>query len=147
MFQQISKFLNNNKNSKKIEDIRIRFVNPGNNLDNEISKLSDDEIKNKAKELKALYSNNNTNEISGRDIITAVSLVKEVSKRTIELKHYDSQVIVGICLYFGKVTEMKTGEGKTLAATIPAFLNYITNNQTHSGLMALLPWLEVAYFS
>ena len=131
MFQQISKFLNNNKNSKKIEDIRFRFVNPSNDLDDEISKLNDDEIKNKAKELKALYSNNDSNEISESDIITAVSLVKEVSKRTIQLKHYDSQVIVGICLYFGKVTEMKTGEGKTLAATIPAFLNYLSNNQTH----------------
>ena len=131
MFQQISKFLNNNKNSKKIEDIRIRFVNPSNDLDNEISKLKDDEIKNKAKELKAHYFNNDTNEISEKDIITAVSLIKEVSKRTIQLKHYDSQVIVGICLYFGKVTEMKTGEGKTLAATIPAFLNYLSNNQTH----------------
>ena len=131
MFQQISKFLNNNKNSKKIEDIRIRFVNPSNDLDDEISKLNDDEIKNKAKELKALYSNNDSNEISESDIITAVSLVKEVSKRTIQLKHYDSQIIVGICLYFGKVTEMKTGEGKTLAATIPAFLNYLSNNQTH----------------
>ena len=97
MFQQISKFLNNNKNSKKIEDIRIRFVNPSNDLDDEISKLNDDEIKNKAKELKALYSNNDSNEISESDIITAVSLVKEVSKRTIQLKHYDSQVIVGIC--------------------------------------------------
>ena len=63
MFQQISKFLNNNKNSKKIEDIRIRFVNPSNDLDNEISKLKDDEIKNKAKELKAHYFNNDTNEI------------------------------------------------------------------------------------
>ena len=131
MFQQISKFLNNNKNSKKIEDIRIRFVNPSNDLDNEISKLKDDEIKNKAKELKAHYFNNDTNEILEKDIITAVSLIKEVSKRTIQLKHYDSQVIVGICLYFGKVTEMKTGEGKTLAATIPAFLNYLSNNQTH----------------
>ena len=131
MFQQISKFLNNNKNTKKIEDIRIRFVNPSNDLDNEITKLNDDEIKNKAKQLKALYSNSDTNEISEKDIITAVSLVKEASNRTIQLKHYDSQVIVGICLYFGKVTEMKTGEGKTLAATIPAFLNYISNNQTH----------------
>ena len=131
MFQQISKFLNNNKNTKKIEDIRIRFVNPSNDLDNEIIELNDDEIKNKAKQLKALYSNSDTNEISEKDIITAVSLVKEISNRTIQLKHYDSQVIVGICLYFGKVTEMKTGEGKTLAATIPAFLNYISNNQTH----------------
>ena len=131
MFQQISKFLNNNKNTKKIEDIRIRFVNPSNDLDNEITELNDDEIKNKAKQLKALYSNSDTNEISEKDIITAVSLVKEISNRTIQLKHYDSQVIVGICLYFGKVTEMKTGEGKTLAATIPAFLNYISNNQTH----------------
>ena len=51
MFQQISKFLNNNKNSKKIEDIRIRFVNPSNDLDDEISKLNDDEIKNKAKDI------------------------------------------------------------------------------------------------
>ena len=131
MFQQISKFLNNNKNTKKIEDIRIRFVNPSNDLDNEITELNDDEIKNKVKQLKALYSNSDTNEISEKDIITAVSLVKEASNRTIQLKHYDSQVIVGICLYFGKVTEMKTGEGKTLAATIPAFLNYISNNQTH----------------
>ena len=131
MFQQISKFLNNNKNTKKIEDIRIRFVNPSNDLDNEITELNDDEIKNKAKQLKSLYSNSDTNEISEKDIITAVSLVKEASNRTIQLKHYDSQVIVGICLYFGKVTEMKTGEGKTLAATIPAFLNYISNNQTH----------------
>ena len=129
MFQKISKFLNNNKNSKKINDIYSRFVNPSNDFDHEIFSLSDEEIKKKIQDLKDAYSS--SNEVSEKDIVKAISIVKEASNRTIKLKHFDSQVIVGVCLYYGSITEMKTGEGKTLAATIPAFLNYLTQSQTH----------------
>ena len=129
MFQKISKFLNNTKNSKKINDIYKRFVNPSNELDYEIFSLSDEEIKNKIQDLKDEYSS--SNEVSEKDVVKAISIVKEASNRTIKLKHFDSQVIVGVCLYYGSITEMKTGEGKTLAATIPAFLNYLTQSQTH----------------
>jgi len=129
MFQKISKFLKNNKNSKKINDIYNRFVNPSNEFDHEIFSLSDEEIKNKIQDLKDAYSS--SNEVSESDIVKAISIVKEASNRTIKLKHFDSQVIVGVCLYYGSITEMKTGEGKTLAATIPAFLNYLTQSQTH----------------
>ena len=86
-------------------------------------------LKKKIQDLKDVYSS--SNEVSEKDIVKAISIVKEVSNRTIKLKHFDSQVIVGVCLYYGSITEMKTGEGKTLAATIPAFLNYLTQSQTH----------------
>ena len=59
-------------------------------------------------------------------MIEAFALVREASVRTLGLRHFDEQMIGGIALHNGKVAEMKTGEGKTLVATLPAYLNALT---------------------
>ena len=62
------------------------------------------------------------------DILVEVfAVVREASKRTVGLRHFDEQLLGGIALHEGKIAEMKTGEGKTLVSTLPAFLNALTN--------------------
>ena len=80
-------------------------------------------------ELKQDYISNKVTELSDKDISFICALVREVSQRTIELRHYDSQIIGGIALYHGFVAEMKTGEGKTLVATIPMILNFVLDKK------------------
>ena len=59
------------------------------------------------------------------------AITREVSNRTLGLRHFDSQIIGGIALYHGLIAEMKTGEGKTLVATIPIILNFILDKKVH----------------
>ena len=61
----------------------------------------------------------------------AFAAVREASKRTIGLRHYDIQMIGGMTLHTGKIAEMRTGEGKTLVATLPVYLNAITRRGVH----------------
>ena len=61
----------------------------------------------------------------------AYALVREVSDRVMQMRHFDEQILGGIALHKGKIAEMKTGEGKTLVATLPAYLNALSNNGVH----------------
>ena len=61
----------------------------------------------------------------------AFAAVREASKRTIGLRHYDVQMLGGVVLHRGQIAEMKTGEGKTLVATLPLYLNALTGRGTH----------------
>src|SRR6266567_8535679 len=61
----------------------------------------------------------------------AFAVVREAGKRTLQMRHYDVQLIGGVVLHQGKIAEMKTGEGKTLVATLPAYLNALTGNGVH----------------
>ena len=63
--------------------------------------------------------------------LRASPLVREAAKRTLGERHYDVQLAGGIVLHQGKISEMKTGEGKTLVSTLPAFLNSLTGNGVH----------------
>jgi len=66
------------------------------------------------------------------DILTeAFAAVREASRRTLSMRHFDVQLIGGICLHQGKIAEMKTGEGKTLVATLPAYLNALEGKGVH----------------
>src|SRR5690606_18882643 len=66
------------------------------------------------------------------DILTdAFALVRESSKRTLGLRHYDVQLIGGVLLHRGKITEMRTGEGKTLVGTLPVYLDALTGKGVH----------------
>ena len=99
---------------------RIRpLIDKINSYKDEYSKLSDDELKNKTVEFKNRLKNGETLD----DILPeAFATVREASKRVIGLWHYDVQLIGGIILYQGRIAEMKTGEGKTLVSTCPAYL-------------------------
>ena len=61
----------------------------------------------------------------------AYALVREASDRVMNMRHFDEQILGGIALHNGKIAEMKTGEGKTLVATLPAYLNALTGNSVH----------------
>ena len=99
-----------------------------NNLEDSISKLSDDELKNKTLEFKEKLSKGETlDEI----LPEAFAVVREASKRVLGMRHFDVQLIGGIILHQGRIAEMKTGEGKTLVATLPVYLNALTGKGVH----------------
>ena len=99
-----------------------------NALEPEISKLSDEELKNKTVYFKELLAAGKTPD----DILPeAFAVVREAAKRVIGLRHYDVQLLGGIILHQGKIAEMRTGEGKTLVATLPSYLNALTGNGVH----------------
>jgi len=131
MFEKISKFFISKKNIQKIKEVNDKFVIPANNLEKEIINLTDEDIKKKINFLKKNYLNEINPKLSDKDIILCIAIVREASRRTLGLRHFDCQVIGAICLYYGFIAEMKTGEGKTLVATITAFLNYIEQSNTH----------------
>ena len=96
-----------------------------NSLEEEISKLSSEELKLKTNELKEKVKN-------GEDVLPqAFALVREAAKRNLNQRHFDVQLIGGIVLHQGKITEMKTGEGKTLTATLPVYLNALAGKGCH----------------
>jgi len=104
------------------------IVDKINSLEDEISKLTDEELKNKTNEFKEQLDNGKTLD----DILPeAFAVVREASKRVLGMRHFDVQLIGGIILHQGRIAEMKTGEGKTLVATLPAYLNALTGEGVH----------------
>ena len=97
--------------------------------ENEIKSLSESQIKEKTINLKKNVQNGSIklNEI----IPESFALVREAAKRTLGERHYDVQLAGGIILHNGKIAEMKTGEGKTLVSTLPAYLNALTGQGVH----------------
>ena len=94
----------------------------------EYSKLSDEQLKNKTIEFKNRLSNN---ESLDSILPEAFATVREAAKRVVGMEHYPVQIIGGIILYHGRIAEMKTGEGKTLVSTCPAYLNALTGKGVH----------------
>ena len=114
-------------NDRKINAL-LPIVEKINLIEKDIEKLSDKQILEKATVLKEISRNNTKTE----DILPeAFALVREASKRTIGQRHYDVQLMGGIVLHQGKIAEMKTGEGKTLVATLSAFLNALSGKGVH----------------
>ena len=114
-------------NERKINAIKP-IVQQINNLELEIEKLPDNELRNKTTKLKNMV---NQNKNLDAVLPEAFALVREASKRTIGQRHYDVQLMGGVVLHQGKISEMKTGEGKTLVATLPAFLNSLNSKGVH----------------
>tara|TARA_Y100001970_G_scaffold269704_1_gene362601 strand:+ start:15 stop:2558 length:2544 start_codon:yes stop_codon:yes gene_type:complete len=112
-------------NLKKYENI----VKKINSYEAEIAQLSDSDLKNKTEFFKKEYNEKNK---SIEEILPeAFAVVREASLRTLNMRHFDVQLIGGIVLHEGKIAEMKTGEGKTLAATLPVYLNIIAGKSVH----------------
>ncbi|MEC8049114.1 MAG: preprotein translocase subunit SecA [Chloroflexota bacterium] len=113
-------------NKKIIEDLQ-RIVNEINDSESKFEKMSDDQLKNYSNNLQQKSLEINIDEL----IVESFALVRECSKRVIGLRHYDVQLMGGIVLHQGKISEMKTGEGKTLVATLPTFLNSLGSKNVH----------------
>lgn len=112
------------KEVKRIKPI----VEKINSLEEEIQKLSDKELRAKTDEFKNRLNQGETLD----DILPeAFAVVREASKRVLGLRHFDVQLIGGIVLHQGRIAEMKTGEGKTLVATLPVYLNALTGKGVH----------------
>lgn len=106
----------------------IPIVNEIEALEPEIQKLSDDDLRGKTKEFKQRLENEETLD----DILPeAFAVVREASKRVLGMRHFTVQLIGGIVLHQGRISEMKTGEGKTLVATLPVYLNALEGNGVH----------------
>ena len=99
-----------------------------NALEVEIKALSDDELRGKTAEFKARVANGEALD----DLLPeAFAVVREASIRTLGMRHFDVQMVGGMVLHYGKIAEMRTGEGKTLVATLPAYLNALSGKGVH----------------
>ena len=93
-----------------------------------MQKLSDEELKEKTKEFKERLAKGETLD----DLLPeAFAVVREAAVRVLGMRHYRVQMIGGIILHQGRIAEMKTGEGKTLVSTLPAYLNALTGEGVH----------------
>ncbi|HSO27605.1 MAG TPA: hypothetical protein VLS48_06010, partial [Anaerolineales bacterium] len=114
--------------SKRAIDQYAGFVDQVNALETEYEVLSNEALRAKTDEFKARLTQGETLD----DImVAAFATVREASKRAVGLRHYDVQLIGGAVLHEGKIAEMRTGEGKTLVATLPIYLNALTGSGVH----------------
>jgi preprotein translocase subunit SecA len=104
------------------------LINQINILEDDLKTLTDSELRAKSFKLKKQYEENQNLDSL---IAESFALTREASLRTLGLRHFDVQLIGGLVLNDQKIAEMKTGEGKTLVATLPAFLNALTKKGVH----------------
>ena len=126
MFNFIKKLIKNS-NEEEIKNL-LKIVDEINSLESNYNSLSDEELKKSTLILKNKYSvNKSLDEI----LPEAFSVVREASSRCLSMRHFDVQLIGGLCLHQGKIAEMRTGEGKTLVATLAAYLNTLSEKSVH----------------
>lgn len=123
----IIKKLFGSRNDRLIKKMQ-KTVNKINALEPEIEKLSDAELKDKTLEFKERLAKGDSLE---QLLPEAFAVVREAAKRVKGMRHYDVQLIGGMVLHSGKIAEMRTGEGKTLVATLPVYLNALTGKGVH----------------
>ncbi|MSR13116.1 MAG: preprotein translocase subunit SecA [Gammaproteobacteria bacterium] len=115
------------RNERLIKKMR-KTVTAINSLEPVLAVLSDNELRAKTDEFKSRISNG---ESVDSLLIEAFAVVREAGKRTLNMRHFDVQLIGGLVLHQGRIAEMRTGEGKTLVATLPAYLNALTGRGVH----------------
>ena len=115
------------RNDRILKDYR-KILNEVNSFSDEVKIIKDLDFHHHTNQLKKKYKEGRTLE----EILPyAYALVREASDRVMNMRHFDEQILGGIALHNGKIAEMKTGEGKTLVATLPAYLNALTGNSVH----------------
>ena len=115
------------KNEREIKRIR-KIVDHINGFEEQLSTLTDEALKQKTEDFKIQLKDG---ESLDKILPEAFAVVRESAKRTLGLRHFDVQMIGGIVLHEGRISEMRTGEGKTLMATLPAYLNSLTGDGVH----------------
>jgi len=127
MFKTILNAVFGGSNQRLLKKYSV-IVNKINNLEPDMQKLKDIDFQKTTQTLKDVYKKTGfTDEL----LIKAFALVREASVRTLGLRHFDEQLLGGIALHEGKISEMKTGEGKTLVATLPVYLNALSGEGVH----------------
>ena len=127
MLKKFVRIFGGDPNQREIEKSSV-LVDKINALEAEFEAISDQELLEKTTEFRSRLEGGETlDDLS----VEAFSAVREASKRTIGLRHYDVQLIGGTTLHYGKIAEMRTGEGKTLVATLPLYLNALVGRGVH----------------
>jgi len=127
MFAQLATRLFGSKNARDIKRMQ-KLVDKVNQFDSELSQLSDEALQGKTAALKEKLANGAELD----DLLPeAFAVVREASDRVLGMRHFDVQLIGGITLHEGHIAEMRTGEGKTLVATLAIYLNALTGKGTH----------------
>ena len=125
MFKALKNLFDDNAKDIKKYSQKVEIIN---GLEATVSAYSDEELTGKTTEFKERYANGETlDEL----LPEAFAVVREASKRVLGMRHFDVQLIGGMVLHDGRISEMKTGEGKTLVATLPAYLNAIAGKGVH----------------
>jgi len=127
MFKKIAQLFGGDPHQRKVESLK-EVVDQINALEDSYEKLSDEALAAKTEEFKNRLDQGETLDDL---LVEAFAAVREASKRTLRQRHYDVQLITGITLHRGEIAEMKTGEGKTLAATLPLYLNALAGRGAH----------------
>ena len=145
MIGNLLKKIVGSRNERELKRLQV-YVDRINQLEPEMQILSNDDIRAKTGEFKQRLNNvlsalsSDISPLDQRAVVEnalndllpeAFAVVREVSKRTLNMRHFDVQLIGGIALHEGKIAEMKTGEGKTLVATLPVYLNSLTDKGVH----------------
>ncbi|MEM7469026.1 MAG: preprotein translocase subunit SecA, partial [Pseudomonadota bacterium] len=125
--QRAIRSLFGSRNDRFLKKLQKR-VQEINNLEDELGSLSDDEIRTKTEEFQRRLADGATLDDL---LVEAFATVREAGKRTLNMRHFDEQLVGGMVLHQGKIAEMRTGEGKTLVATLPAYLNALAGNGVH----------------
>ena len=127
MLDAILKKIVGTKNDRELKRLSI-LLNEVNGFETELTLLSDSQLKEKTPYFKEKLKNGLTLD----DILSeAFAVAREASRRTLMMRPFDVQLIGGLALHNGMIAEMKTGEGKTLVATLPVYLNALTGKGVH----------------
>src|SRR6202167_3141886 len=127
MIGAVARKLFGSSNDRRIRAFRAR-VDEINVLEKELEALSDDALRARTDEFKKQVAEGATLDDL---LVPAFATVREAGKRTLGQRHFDVQLIGGMVLHEGKIAEMKTGEGKTLVATLPVYLNALAGRGVH----------------
>ena len=114
--------------AKQIRELKDKYVEAVNAQEKEVSRLSDAELRHKTEEFqRRIQEGSSLDDL----LVEAFAVVREVAKRTTGMRPFDVQIMGGVVLHQGKIAEMATGEGKTLVATMPAYLNALEGKGVH----------------
>ena len=127
MISKVLKKLFGSRNDRLLKTYQknVRLINE---YEGDLERLSDDALKSKTSEFKDRLG---AGEALDNILAEAFAVVREASKRVLQMRHFDAQLLGGMALHEGKISEMRTGEGKTLVATLPAYLNALSGASVH----------------
>src|SRR3990167_1223554 len=127
MFWEFVKRIVGSRNERELKSIQP-LADQINQWEKDIQKLSDYQLQQKTGEFKERFEKGEGLEAL---LCEAFAVVREASHRVLDMRHFDVQLLGGIVLHEGKIAEMATGEGKTLVATLPVYLNALTGRGVH----------------
>ena len=127
MLSKVIKTVLGSRNDRIIKKLKQR-ISRFNQLETELQALDDAQLKAKTEEFKQRFADGETLE---QLLDESFAVCREASVRTLGMRHYDVQLIGGMILHNNQITEMRTGEGKTLVATLPAYLNALSGKGVH----------------